>query len=172
MAGKETSRELVTEYYRAHRHELVAYVTKRMGGDYESDDIVQDVFLRLLKTDKMISPVTLPCLVYTIVRNVVADRWRHRCAVEQYEHSVISSPSIYNKVEESSVYSPTEVLEVLERGIARLSEKQRTVYRMNIEHGMRVSEIAERLGEKYKSVENRLWVARKEVRNYVRRMFA
>lgn len=172
MTEKETSRRIVTEYYRNHREEVVAYVTKRMGCDSESGDIVQDVFVRLLQTDKMISPVTLPCLVYTIARNVVADHWRHRSAVEQYEHRIMMSPYIYNKVDEASVYSATEVLEVLERGMARLTEKQRTVYRMNMENGLRVSEIAERLGERYKSVENRLGVARKEVRNYVRRMFA
>lgn len=162
----------MTEYYRKHRDEVVAYVTKRMGGDGESGDIVQDVFVRLLQTDKMISPVTLPCLVYTMARNIVADHWRHRSAVEQYERRIKMSPYIYNKVDEASVYSATEVLEVLERGIARLTERQRTVYRMNVENGLRVSEIAERLGERYKSVENRLGVARKQVRSYVRRMLA
>ena len=38
----------------------------------------QNIFLRLLQMDKMISSVTLPCLVYTVARNLICDYWRHR----------------------------------------------------------------------------------------------
>ena len=51
-----------------HRDELLAYVSSRLGGSSMSEDIVQNVFLRLLTTDKMVTPETLPALIYTITR--------------------------------------------------------------------------------------------------------
>ena len=62
---------LITDYYISHRDELLAFVSSRLGRSDFAEDIVQNVFLKLLTTDKMISEVTLPSLVYTIARNLI-----------------------------------------------------------------------------------------------------
>lgn len=172
MAESNESKKLLTDFYCQHVDEVRAFVAKRLDDSTESEDIVQNIFLRLLESSKLISPVTLPCLIYTMARNMVSDYWRHRGSVNEYEHYIKSSPCFNGRVEEHSVYSAVELNEVLERGIARLSDKQRNIYRMNVVYGMQVSEISEHLNENYKSVENRLGAARKVVRQYVRRMLA
>ena len=121
----------------------------------------------------MISSVTLPCLVYTVARNLICDYWRHRQCVYDYEHFFVNSHAsrICTNMGES-IYSVQQINELLERGIARLSENQRKIYRMNVCDGMQISEIAIKLDVKYKKVENRLCAARKEVRKYMKRMLA
>ena len=136
--------QLITDYYIAHRDELLAFVSSRLGGSDLAEDIVQNVFLRLLTTDKMISEVTLPCLHY--IKGV--------CSTE---------------ISTDSIFSVREVMEGLERGLARLPENCREVYRLHVYGGMKVSEISLRLGEGYKSVEHRLGTARKVMRQYMRR---
>lgn len=169
----ETSKNLIAEYYALHIGEIRAFVAKCTGGSAESDDMVQNIFLRLLQTDKMISAVTLPCLVYSVARNIVADYWRHRKSVERHEAYVRQhSPAGGSDAGPASVYAPTEIMELLERGMARLSPKSRCIYTMNVVGGMRVSEISDTLGVAYKSVENRLGAARKEMRRYMSRMLA
>lgn len=172
MTEHEVSEKLLTDFYRQHIDEVKAFVSKRIDYSAESEDLVQNIFLKLLESDKMISPVTLPCLIYTMARNMISDYWRHRMSVNEYEHYIKNASDIYSRVEERTVYSAVELNEVLERGIARLSDKQRHIYRMNVVYGMQVSEISEHLHENYKSVENRLGAARKVMRNYVRRMLA
>lgn len=172
MTDSEVSKKLITDFYCLHADEVKAYVSKRLDYSAESEDLVQNIFLRLLESDRMISSVTLPCLIYTIARNMISDYWRHRVSVAEYEHYIKRSPLAAARVEECSVYSSVELNEVLERGIARLSDNQRHIYRMNVIYGMQVSEISEQLHENYKSVENRLGAARKVVRKYVRRMLA
>ena len=71
-----------------------------------------------------------------------------------------------------SVYSAQEMTEILERGIARLSHSHQVIYRMNVYEGMKVSEISDKLSLKYKSVENRLGAARRNIREYMSRMLA
>ena len=158
---------VVETYYIEHRDELLAFVSSRLGGSEESEDVVQNIFLRLLTSKKMITPITLPALVYTMTRNLISDYYRRRHAYEEFEHFIKGSSDEADSME--SVFSATELTELMERGLARIPANCREVYRMHIYGGMKVSEISQTLGEKYKSVENRLGVARKAVRQYLQK---
>ena len=173
MEQKKSKSYLIADYYSQHYEEVRAFVALRLHNSQDAEDVTQNVFVRLLQIDKMITPVTLPCLVYTVARNLVCDYWRHRQDVQEFEHflgkDTLGRPGFYDA---ESVYSAQEMNEILERGIAKLSDKQSQVYRLNIYEGMKVSEIALRLDISYKNTENRLGAARKVVRGYVRRMLA
>ena len=158
---------LIETYYTNHRDELLAFVSNRLGGSEESEDIVQNVFLRLLTSNKMITAITLPALVYTMTRNLITDYYRRRHHYEEFEHFLKGSSEETESME--SVFSASELTELLERGLARIPENCREIYRMHIYGGMKVSEISLTLGEGYKSVENRLGTARKAVRQYLRK---
>lgn len=158
--------KLITNYYIAHRDELLAFASSRLGDSCLAEDIVQDVFLRLLSTDKMITEVTLPALVYTITRNLINDYYRRHTTYEQYEHYIKGVCSEVTTM--ASVFSAFEIMERLERGLVRLPENCREIYRLHIYGGMKVGEISRELGEGYKSVEHRLGTARKVMREYLR----
>lgn len=174
MQGKETKNNLIAEYYSQHYEELKAYVTSRLSSSSDdAEDIVQNTFYRLLRTDKMITSVTLPALVYTIARNLICDSWRRRQCKYGFEHEVFRGERLASGYDDAEVVcSVDDVKQVLENGIARLDERCRKIYRLNIEEDMPVSEIAIRLDIGYKIVEHRLANARKEVRKYMRSMLA
>ncbi len=174
MENSNADFSIVAEYYSRHCEELKAFVVKRIQNVETSEDIVQNVFLRLMSSDKMITPVTLPCLVYTVARNLIYDYWRHYSYIDRYEHYIKGTMggNACSDDNPQSVYSAMEMNELLERGIARLSERKQNIYRMNIYEGMQVSEISQMLNMNYKSVENRLGDARREVRQYMRRALA
>ena len=162
-----TKQTLITNYYIAHRDELLAYAVSRLGDSCLAEDIVQNVFLRLLTSDKVISEVTLPALVFAMTRNQVYDYFRHHTAVEQYEHYI---KGVWSELTtDESILSAREVMEQLERGLARLPENCREIYRLHIYDGMKVGEISRELGEGYKSVEHRLGAARKAIRQYLQK---
>lgn len=171
MQQSESETDLIARYYTLHYDEVKAFVSSRIRHAEETEDLVQNVFLRLLRIGKMVSPTTLPCLVYTVARNLICDYWRHRQCVLEYEHEVCMCGKGASHDTES-ICSAREVNEILERGVAKLCEKQRKVYRMSFYEGMNVGEIAIKLDIKYKSAENRLGEARKQVRKYMRRMLA
>lgn len=76
--NKESERSLIADYYTKHFEELKAFVYSRLPIADEAEDIAQNIFLKLLESKKMITPITLPCFVYTMARNLIADYWRHR----------------------------------------------------------------------------------------------
>ena len=171
MEEQQGKKRIIADYYTAHYDELLGFVNKQVKNADDAEDIVQNVFLRLLNTDKMISIITLPCLVYTVARNLIFDHWRRHRIFDEYEHYLQSS-KYDDDIDVASIYSATEITEILERGIARLSDNQRQVYRMNFFDDLPVSEISKTLNLNYKSIEHRLGSARKEVRQYVARMLA
>ena len=171
MEEQQRKKRIISDYYTAHYDELLGFVNKQVKNADDAEDIVQNVFLRLLNTDKMISIITLPCLVYTVARNLIFDHWRRHRIFDEYEHYLLSSTHD-DDIDVASIYSATEITEILERGIARLSDNQRQVYRMNFFDDIPVSVISKTLNLNYKSVEHRLGSARKEVRQYVARMLA
>lgn len=157
--------QIVSDYYTYHRDELLAFVSSRLGGSSEAEDLVQNVFLRLLTSNKMISEVTLPALVYTIAQRIIIDYYRRRTTFDEYEHYLRNTDEMDDSAE--SVLSIREITEQLERGLARVPENCREVYRLHIYGGMKVAEISKTLGEDYKSIEYRLGTARKAVRQMV-----
>lgn len=156
---------LISNYYSAHRDELLAYASTRLGDRDEAEDIVQNTFLRILTTNKMLTEQALPALVYTVCRNLVNDYFRRRAFRFEYEH-YIQCTGIGNSSMES-VFFAADIVEQMERGLARIPENCRKIYRMHILGGMRVSEISAETGENYKTVENRLGLARREMRHYL-----
>ena len=103
----------------------------------------------------------------TVVRRKTSYRMSSSDCVEQYEHYIKGVCS--EQTTEESILSVREVMEQMERGLARLPENCREIYRLHIYDGMKVSEISQQLGEGYKSVEHRLGAARKAMRHYLRR---
>jgi RNA polymerase sigma-70 factor (ECF subfamily) len=158
--------QFITNYYVTHRDEVLAYVSTRLGGRAEAEDVVQNVFLRLLTSTKLITDTTLPALVYTTARHMICDFYRRRISANDYEHYIREVCS--EVLSADSVYSIREITEQLERGLARLPENCREVYRLHIYDGMKVGEISDFLGENYKNVEYRLSTARKAMRQYLR----
>ena len=158
--------QLISNYYSLHRDELLAYASTRLGDHDEAEDLVQNSFLRILTTDKMLTEQTLPALVFTVCRNLVNDYFRRRAFRHEYEHYLRGSKDGGMSME--SVFYAADIVAAMERGMIRIPENCRNIYRMHILEGMRVSEISEQTGEKYKTVENRLGLARKQMRNYLR----
>ena len=158
--------QLISDYYALHRDKLLAYASTRLGDTDEAEDLVQNAFLRILTTDKLLSEQTLPALVFTICRNLISDYFRRRAFRHEYEHYIQGSQGEGMSME--SVFFAADIVERRERGMARIPANCREIYRMHILDGMRVSEISEQTGEKYKTVENRLGLARRQMRSYLR----
>lgn len=157
--------QLLSHYYEAHRDELVSFIAVRITDATEAEDMVQDIFLRLLRGHHLITPQTLPALVYTMARHTVSDYFRRRHVYEEYEHYIKRLDCC---VEMESTISAQQLMERMERSLTRLPKACCEIYRLHIYDGMKVGDIAQELSLPYKQVENRLSQARKAVRQQLR----
>lgn len=159
------NRTIITDFYKSHFSEVVGYVEGRINSKADAEDIVQDLFLKLLNPDRLLSETTLHALIYTMARNAATDWWRKRNARSQYSISeTLQSP--YNP---AHYVAYNETIAAYEQGISRLKVTERKILRLNIEHDKPVSDIAILTGLAYKQAEYRLGTARKQLRSYIKR---
>ena len=166
----QVNNQLLSNYYSMHRDELVSFIAVRTVDAIEAEDIVQDIFLRLLRGQHLITPQTLPSLLHTMARHAVCDYYRRRHVHEEYEHYIQTSDFSCQTSDDSveSVFSAQQLMERMERSLTRLPKACCEIYRLHIYDGMKVSDIAQELSLPYKQVENRLGQARKAVRQQLR----
>ena len=167
----QVNNQLLSNYYSMHRDELVSFIAVRTVDAIEAEDIVQDIFLRLLRGQHLITPQTLPSLLHTMARHAVCDYYRRRHVHEEYEHYIQTSDFSCQTSDDSveSVFSAQQLMERMERSLDRLPKACCEIYRLHIYDGMKVSDIAQELSLPYKQVENRLGQARKAVRQQLRK---
>ena len=165
---------IITNYYAQHRVEIVDFIAVRLTDADEAEDMVQDLFLRLLRGHQLITPITLPCLVYTMARHSIADYYRRRRVREEYEHHIQKSDvrSLMYEDTTESIINARQFMERMEHTLSRLPEACGRIYRLHIYDGLKVSDIAQQLALPYKQVENRLGQARKAVRQQFTRLTA
>lgn len=78
MEKLETKFTTIGKYYAEHFNDLRAFVVSRIKETEYADDIVQNVFIKLLSIDKILTEESLSNLVYTITRNLIYDYYRHK----------------------------------------------------------------------------------------------
>ena len=156
---------LISAYYAQHCDEIVGFIAVRIADTAEAEDLTQDIFLRLLSGHRLITPATLPALVYVMASHAVTNYYRRRRVRETYEHYLKNTDSTE---EMASLISARQLMERMEHSLARLPEACQRIYRLHIYGGMKVSEIANELALPYKQVENRLGQARRTVRQQLR----
>ena len=164
-----TNRELIERFYSDCRDELLTFAGSRLGGDVcLAEDLVQEVFLRLLSDEhRVISPDTLRSLVYTMTSHLIADHYRRLFYQRLYAQCMqADNPRTYNI--EPAVYAH-DTLACIERRLSRLPQSTAEIYRLHLYGGMKVAEISRHLQQDYKAVEYRLGQARREVRRLLRR---
>lgn len=160
-----TSNELVTQIF-ADYHQLVFfYIFRRIGKKEDSEDLVQDAYLRLLEYRSMLRPDTVKYFLFTIVRNLVSDYFRR--FYKRQELSLYWMET--DEVESADTHAIVHDLRVQElRRIKALPKQRRRIYVMNRFEGKNAADIAAELNLSRRTVENHLFISRKEVRMYMK----
>lgn len=164
----DSQQQIIAECYTAHLDEMVNYAASRLGNRQESEDLVQDIFVKMMTYEGIICKATVRAFAFTLIANKIKDLLRRRIFRARMEE--------HTKYEMCLQYSPAERivdyhdrLRCLESCIDRLSPACAKVYRMNLFDDMATADIARKLNVSKRTVEAQLFTARKQVRNNMRK---
>ena len=140
-----TSDNIITRSYEEYHQVILNYITYRIAHRYEAEDLTQDVFVRLMDYKQMLRPDTVKYFLFTIARNLVTDYIRR----------------YYKKQEiDSYLYDFTVT--------SSMPEQRRLIYTLNRFEDKSSPEIASELELSCRTVENHLFLGRRDMRDFFR----
>ncbi len=158
--------DLITSVYNESRAEVLGYIAKRINSRQDAEDMVQDLYLKLLGYNTLLKEETLLNLIYKIARNLIIDYYRHNKFYIAAHNSFVQSLPIASNITEDIV-AANEIERIEQQGISGMSMQRRLVYELRQKDGQSVGEIADQLSLSKRTVENHILSARKEMIAYV-----
>ena len=154
-----TSPQLIADSYERYHFSVYLYIYNKVNNKEEAEDLSQDVFVRLMDYKQMLRPDTVKFFIYTISRNLVNDYLRR-----YYKKQEITS-YMYDR---TSCVVADDLLACEKRRVEFLPSQRRKIYVMNRFEDKSVTDISEELNLSRRTVENHLFISRKEVREYLK----
>ena len=155
--------QMIANFYTVHHAELVNYATSRLGNREESEDLVQDVFIKMMSFEGIINEETIKSFAFTIAANKIKDHLRRRIFRHKMEENAKYEMELqYSHVERVVEYHDT--LRMVNDSMARLSPACAKVYRMSLFEDMTTGDIAQETNVSKRTVESQLFTSRKQVR--------
>ncbi len=133
------------------------YLLAKCGDVSLSEDVVQEVFLKLWQKCADIRFATVKAFLYRVADNILTDQFRHKKVVLVHRQKL--SINTVNDQTPQFQLEEKEFKEKLEHIINSMPEKSRVVFLMNRIEKLKYREIAERLGLSQKAVEKRMGIA-------------
>ena len=160
--------QMIANFYTVHHAELVNYATSRLGNREESEDLVQDVFIKMMSFEGMINKETIKSFAFTIAANKIKDHLRRRIFRHKMEENAKYEMELqHSHVERVVEYHDT--LRMVNDSMARLSPACAKVYRMSLFEDMTTGDIAQEMNVSKRTVESQLFTSRKQVRTMLSR---
>ncbi|MEZ5709037.1 MAG: sigma-70 family RNA polymerase sigma factor [Blastomonas sp.] len=143
-----------------YRLPLYRFFQKRVSNPAEIEDLVQDLFCRLLSGDNADHIANPEAYIFQAAANLLRDRGRRAATRSAFEREF--SQDGQNFVEELSperVLMGRERLRVVQTALGDLPERTRTVFVLHRFELMKYQQIATRLGISVSSVEKHMMAA-------------
>ena len=155
--------QMIANFYTVHHAELVNFATSRLGNREESEDLVQDVFIKMMSFEGIINEATIKSFAFTIAANKIKDHLRRRIFRHKMEENTKYEMELqHSHVERVVEYHDT--LRMVNDSMARLSPACAKVYRMSLFEDMTTGDIAQEMNVSKRTVESQLFTSRKQVR--------
>lgn len=154
-----TQQQMIADFYKEYQVKLVNFAVARLGNWQEAEDLVQDVFVKLMTYDGIINKTTIRSFVFTITNHEVMNILRRRVCRHKVEENVA-----YEQELQHCAVEYHDTLRMVNYCVDQLTPSCAKVYRMTLFDGKCAGEIAKELNVSKRTVESQLLTSRKKVR--------
>lgn len=160
LSGEEKA---LLEFYRQYSGKALSYIRSKIGDAKDGEEILQDVLMATITAMRDFSGRSiLSTFIYAITRNKIADYYRKK-RIKQIFFS--QTPELWEII--SNLAGPEEELEQkilkekIKTTLEKLDPKYRIILVFKYVYGLPVLTIAKKLSLSLKTIESRLFRARK-----------
>ncbi|WP_430973898.1 RNA polymerase sigma factor [Sunxiuqinia rutila] len=161
---KAGDRKAFQQVFNAYSERLFHFAYSYLKDVNETEEIVQDVFLRLWEIKSEIDvEKSFKSFLYKITVNKVFNHLKRQIVRQKYEDYVLKLEPEYPITPEESL-SQKELEANLLKMLGKLPEQKRKIFELSKLKGFSNAEIAEQLGVSVRTVENQVYRASKFLR--------
>ena len=162
--------DILLRFFAEDRAALLRYVRRFLPSREDSEDIVQEAFLRTCEhAQEVVEP---RAFAFTVARNLATDSRRHtRLAKTDALGDLSQSPVVASSHSLEGEVLAEEEGRLLREAVDQLSPQCRAVFQLRMFQGCSYKEIAERLGLAPKTVENHIGRALRETHEFLRKRY-
>jgi len=161
LAMAEGDMGALAELYKRYAPAVRRFVTGLIKDKAKAEDIVQNIFLRLMSSNPSFEDVTaFKNWLFVCARNEVVSTLRSK-----WESQVDRVPVLPEMASDGIL--PDAMMPVLNSVLAKMPRKRSEVFRMSKLNGLSDEEIAARMGISVRTVQKHLELARREVTLYL-----
>lgn len=153
------------ELYRLYSHKLYSFVFRILKNEADSDDIIQEVFLKIWEyREKLGDYRLLNSFIFTVAYNNSISHLRKRITSAKYIEYLRNLSVNETRGEYITDIELTELNKKAENLISHLPGRQKQIYLLHTEKGLTYSEISEKLEISKNTVGNHMVRALKYLR--------
>ncbi len=135
----------ISEVVKRDESRLRAFIRRRVPEGADVDDILQDVFSRLVEANRLLMPIEhVTGWLFTVARNRITDLFRK--SKEEEEELDVDELLASDETEPDALFAQRVLVDELEAAIAELPEDQRAVFVAHELEGRSFKSIAEETG--------------------------
>lgn len=165
MAQPNANGPLSLERYRAP---LRNYFRKRVGHEGEVDDLVQEVFYRLLRQDETKIIDNPEGYIFQAASNLLRDRARRAATRTGFQRDFAAeSEKKYEEISPERVLIARQELKSIRQALEQLPSRTLAVFVMHRFEGFKYREIADRLKISSSSVEKHMMTAIRHLKKHI-----
>ena len=167
---KDTTMEntqLIVDSYMSYHQSVYLYICCKIGSKEDAEDISQDVFLRLMDYKQILREDTVRFFIFTIARNLLTDYLRHYYKKQEVT-SYIYDFAVTSVNDTDSRLITNDIAMQEQRWLTLLPQQRRIIYKMSRFENKSLDDISEELQLSRRTVENHLFIGRKEMRTYLK----
>ena len=148
------------QIYNKYNRKIYAVSLRYLRSREDAEEVVQEVFLNLWrKRDELKDQHNFNAYLFTITHNIIRNKFRKLSREKKYTEDYLRSLSLDDDSTNTEI-EYANLLDLAERTINDLPDRQKTVYHLSIRDGLSSREISDRLGISKRTVESHLQKAR------------
>lgn len=151
------SKEEFKDIFDIHFDEIRSFVFYRCGDGEIASDVAQDVFMKIWEKRSALNGNHIKPLLYKIANDCFVNDYREMQHRMDFEQSLTTEDEGDLSPEDEMLFG--ESVAAYAKALEQLPEKQRTVFLMSREDGMKYTEISECLCISVKAVEKNITAA-------------
>ena len=165
----EPNYALVSNYLVNHKNELMRFIISIAGDKENAKDILQDVCLKLLTSERTIKEQTIKSLFYTTAYRLAIDYWRQDCNRKCYEKTIAQTYNCLSN-DPMKLYEARDIQSLIEQHLNGMQALNKKIYHKSELQDQKIEDIAQELHMTNKQVGYHLYHTRREVKIWLKKL--